>query len=86
MKKKAIQYTIRNVPARLDAKLRETASEYGQSLNETSLSMLMKGVGNGDAPAAVHHDLDDLSGSWVHDQESERAFDDMRTIDKDMWQ
>ena len=78
------QYTIRNVPARLDAKLREKATEYGQSLNATSLAALMRGVGAGETPAP-HHDLDDLSGSWVRDEATDRALDEMRQIDEEMW-
>ena len=86
MKKPKLQYTIRNVPDRLDAKLRETATEYGQSLNEASLSALKKGLGVSDAPPPKHHDLDDLAGTWVRDEASERALDEMRQIDKGMWQ
>lgn len=84
MKKTKIQYTIRNVPDRLDAKLRETATEYGQSLNEASLAAIKKGVGIGDAPL-LHHDLDDLAGTWVRDETSERALDEMRQVDEKMW-
>ena len=83
--KSKIQYTVRNVPERLDAKLRETATEYGQSLNDASLAALKRGLGVGDAPPE-HHDLDDLAGTWVHDEAGERAFDTMRRIDEGMWQ
>jgi hypothetical protein len=86
MKKPKLQYAIRNVPERLDAKLRETATEYGQSLNEASLSALKRGLGVNDAPPPKHHDLDDLAGTWVRDEASERALDEMRQIDKGMWQ
>ncbi|MBL7115690.1 MAG: hypothetical protein ISS35_07975 [Kiritimatiellae bacterium] len=85
MKKPKTQYTIRNVPERLDAKLRETAIEYGQSLNEASLAALKKGLGAADAPPPAYHDLDDLAGTWVKDKASERALNEMRQIDKEMW-
>ena len=84
MKKPKIQYTVRDVPGRLDARLRETAAEYGVSLNEASLTALKKGLGLAEAPA-LHHDLDALSGSWVHDADSEQALDEMRQIDEKMW-
>ncbi|MDP6491353.1 MAG: hypothetical protein QGH42_11060 [Kiritimatiellia bacterium] len=84
MKKPKIQYTIRNVPDRLNAKLRETATEYGQTLNEASLEALKKGVGVGDLPA-LHHDLDDLAGTWVRDEATEQALDEMRQVDESMW-
>ena len=77
MKKSKIQYTVRDVPHRLDARLRETAAEYGVSLNEASLVALKKGTGLTDDPA-LHHDLDDLAGTWVRDPESERALEEMR--------
>ncbi len=80
-----IQYTVRNVPDRLDAKLRETAVEYGVSLNDASLAALKKGVGISNIPA-LHHDLDDLAGTWVRDPDCERALDEMRKIDERMWQ
>jgi hypothetical protein len=83
--KRKIQYTVRNVPDRLDAKLRETAAEYGVSLNDASLTGLKKGAGIADAPV-LHHDLDDLAGAWVRDPASERALDEMRQIDEKMWQ
>ncbi|MBT3193275.1 MAG: hypothetical protein HN341_12035 [Verrucomicrobia bacterium] len=85
MKKAKIQYTIRNVPDRLDAKLRETAVEYGRTLNEASLDALKKGVGIGDVPA-LYHDLDDLAGTWVHDKATEDSLDQMRQVDESMWQ
>ena len=83
--KRKIQYTVRNVPDRLDAKLRETAVQYGVSLNDASLTALKKGAGIADAPV-LHHDLDDLAGTWVRDPASERAMDEMRQIDEKMWQ
>ena len=83
--KRKIQYTVRNVPDRLYAKLRETAVQYGVSLNDASLAALKKGAGIADAPV-LHHDLDDLAGTWVRDPASERAMDEMRQIDEKMWQ
>ncbi len=83
--KRKIQYTVRNVPDRLDARLRETASEYGVSLNDASLAALKKGAGVADTPT-LHHDLDDLAGTWVRDTNAEQALDEMRKIDEKMWQ
>jgi hypothetical protein len=83
--KRKIQYTVRNVPDRVDAKLRERAAEYGVSLNDASLAALKKGAGIADAPA-LHHDLDDLAGTWVRDPDGERALDEMRQLDEKMWQ
>ncbi|NQU40859.1 MAG: hypothetical protein HQ523_12985 [Lentisphaerae bacterium] len=64
--------------------MRETAAEYGQTLNEASLDALKKGIGDGDLPA-LHHDLDDLAGTWVHDEATEQALNEMRHVDESIW-
>ena len=84
MSRKRIQYTIRNVPERTDALLREAASEYGTSLNETALAALQRGIGIGSEPVE-HHDLDELIGSWVHDEACDKALDEMDRIDPELW-
>jgi len=84
MKPKKLQYTIRNVPERTDTLLRETAAEYGTSLNEAALAALTRGVGAA-ADAVEYHDLDALVGSWVHDSDCERALADMDKIDAELW-
>jgi len=84
MKRKQIQYTIRNVPERTDALLRETSVEYGKSLNETTLMALQRGLG-ADAEPIEFHDLDDLVGSWVHDDACDKALDEMDRIDPELW-
>ncbi len=82
--KEKIQYTLRNVPERTDALLRETAAEYATSLNEAALAALMRGLGV-EADAAEHHDLDALIGSWVQDPACDRALADMDTVDAELW-
>ncbi len=69
MKKK--QYTVRQVPAPLDAALRRKAKRKGQSLNQVLLDTLAESVGVGEE-AARYHDLDALAGTWKKD----KAFDD----------
>ena len=82
--KKRVQYTIRNVPERTDALLREAAVEYGTSLNQAALSALNRGLGT-DSEAVVHHDLDDLIGTWVQDSECDRALAEMDRVDPELW-
>ena len=84
MKKKRIQYTIRNIPERTDAVLREAAVEYGTSLNETALTALQRGLGT-NAEVVEYHDLDALIGSWVHDDACDKALDDMDRVDPELW-
>ena len=78
------QYTIRNIPGRLDQRLRETAAQYGSSLNQAAVEALTRGLGMAGEPI-VHHDLDDLAGSWVVDPEFNKAMKSMDRIDKDLW-
>lgn len=84
MKKKPIQYTIRNVPPRVDQRLREQATDYSVSLNEVAVSALTRASGL-DAEPVVHHDLDDLAGSWVSDPALDAALESMDQVDKDLW-
>ena len=82
--KKRNQYTIRNVPDRVDGRLRESAAEYGTSLNSTALRALSRGLDLETEPV-IHHDLDDLAGTWVQDDGFDRAMAEMDQIDPELW-
>jgi len=84
MKKKPLQYTVRNISDRMDMRLREAAAEYGVSLNRAALSALSRGLGM-EAEPIVHHDLDDIIGTWVQDDEFDKAMDEMDRVDPEMW-
>ncbi|MBP1598830.1 MAG: hypothetical protein H6Q05_4207 [Acidobacteria bacterium] len=81
---KSVQYTIRGIPERLDARIRERAAEEGKSLNETVLQVLKAGLGFG-ADQVRYDDLDDLAGTWIHDPEFDRAVEEMDRIDPELW-
>jgi plasmid stability protein len=78
------QYTIRNIPERVDRRLRETAAQYGHSLNQAAVEALSRGLGV-DQELGMHHDLDDLAGTWVADPEFDRAMKSMDRVDPDLW-
>ena len=78
---KSVQYTIRGIPERLDARIRERAAEEGKSLNAT---VLKAGLGFG-ADQVRYDDLDDLAGTWIHDPEFDRAVEEMDRIDPELW-
>jgi len=61
------QYTVRHVPASLDAALRRKAKRKGQSLNQVLLDTLAENLGVGEE-AARFLDLDALAGSWKKDK------------------
>jgi hypothetical protein len=57
----SIQYTVRGVPAGLDAELRREAHETGKSLNALVVQTLEQAKLSG--PTATHDDLDWFVGS-----------------------
>ena len=85
MKNKTIQYTIRDIPPRVDKRLRERSASYGSSLNQVAVLALSQAVGLDEQPHEFH-DLDDLAGTWVHDADFDAAMKAQDRIDKEMWQ
>lgn len=78
------QYTIRNIPPRMDHQLREEAALYGKSLNTAALEALSRGLGL-EAQEVKHHDLDRLAGTWAPDPEFDRVIKEMDRVDEDLW-
>ncbi len=79
-----MQYTVRNVPERLDAALRRTAREQGKSLNEVAVEALARGAGISE-PRSRQRDLSDIAGSWRKDPAFDRAVDSQDTVDEELW-
>ena len=77
------QYTIKQVPPRPDLELRRKAHEEHLSLNEMALRALERGLGLAEE-APLHHDLDDLAGTWVDDPEFDRAIEAMHQVVPDL--
>jgi len=84
MAAKARQYTIRNVPPRVDRALRKKARERGVSLNTLVVQALMAEAGESAAPK-TYDDVDDLLGSWVHDPAVDEALASQRQVDPKDW-
>lgn len=80
MKKK--QYTIRQVPSRIDEALRRKAKEKGISLNQMLLDTLAESVCE---DAARYHDLDELAGTWKQDKAFDEAVKASDRIDPSDW-
>ena len=81
----AVQYTIRNIPKLLDSAIRSRARAEGKSLNEVTVEALARAFGLGGTPV-TQRDLGDVVGTWQDDPELQRALDDQRRIDPDLWQ
>ena len=79
-----MQYTIRSIPARIDRALRERSKREGKSLNETALEALTRGLDLNHQPVR-YRDLGSIAGSWVRDRAVDRALDEQRAIDPDLW-
>ncbi|MGB5349307.1 MAG: hypothetical protein WBN10_06875 [Polyangiales bacterium] len=79
-----MQYTIRNLPARLDKLIRKRAKEEGKSLNAVAVEALMEAFGLRGSEEA-HRDLGGLAGSWVEDAAVDEALQAQRRIDDEMW-
>ena len=78
------QYTVRHVPERLDVSLRHRAKREGRSLNSVVLDVLAAGSGLS-VERPVHHDLDDLIGTWVDDPAFGEAVEAMDQVDTELW-
>jgi hypothetical protein len=80
----AHQYTIRNVPPRVDRALRRKAQALGVSLNAYLVQALEAEAGLGPTPRE-HDDLDSFFGSWVEDKAVDRALAEQRRVDPRDW-
>lgn len=78
-----MQYTVRNVPRIVDRALREKARREGKSLNEVVVEALMRALGVEEE--VRHRDLRDIAGTWAADDAIDRALEEQRRIDPDLW-
>jgi plasmid stability protein len=81
-----MQYTLRNIPEKVDHALRKKAKEQGRSLNEVALEALaiVSGV-HEPAERIKRRDLSDLAGTWVEDPAFDAAIKEMDQIDPELW-
>lgn len=81
---KYIQYTIRNIPPKVDHYLRTTSEKSNMSFNQFLVNILIRGTGlSEDLPA--FHDLDGLSGTWKEDRKFDEALRAQDQIDPHLW-
>jgi D-tyrosyl-tRNA(Tyr) deacylase len=79
-----MQYTIRGVPAHIDRALRERSESQGKSLNDVAVEALERGLDLGGHPVR-YRELGAIAGSWVRDRAVDRALDDQRKVDPELW-
>lgn len=80
-----IQYTIRNIPKDVDETLRKFAVREGCSLNAVALGALKTEAGVSDSKPGRYHDLDYLAGTWVQDDECDKAMELFNVVDEELW-
>ena len=81
-----MQYTLRNIPKKVDQALRRRAKQEGRSLNEVALEALALGAGVTSNGTKVRYmDLSDIAGSWVDDPEFDKIRAEQDQIDPEMW-
>ncbi len=68
---------------RIDLCLRRRAREEGKSLNQIALDAL--GRGSGLREEIVHHDLDELAGTWKKNAAFDSAIRAQDKIDRKLW-
>jgi hypothetical protein len=69
----------------VDAALRRKAAEERTSLNEVLCAALAKEAGLAGGRKQLHHDLDDLAGTWVEDPEFDAAISAQDVVDDSLW-
>lgn len=79
------QYTIRDVPGAVDESLRRKSRTEGKSLNAVAIETLSAGLEISGQPIC-HNDLDFMAGSWVEDEDFDKAIAAQDRVDPKLWQ
>ena len=79
-----MQYTIRNIPKKVDKALRHLARTQNKSLNQVAVETLARALGIADEPVR-YRDLSDLAGKWIEDPDFDRAIADQDVVDPELW-
>jgi hypothetical protein len=81
--------TIRNIPPDLARLIRHRAMAERTSLNRTVIHLLEESMGGAEktSPEGLHHDLDELAGSWTAEEAAafDAALASQRRIDSELW-
>ena len=80
--------TLRNLPPDLDQAIRKRARGKRMSVNKAVIGLLEDHLTQDKTKRTeLHHDLDNLCGSWTEDAAAafDRVLAKQRTIDQDVW-
>lgn len=79
-----MQYTIRDIPPRLDKALRDRARTEGKSINQIAIEAFANLLGFRGEPQR-RRDLSDIAGTWVEDEACAKALEEQDRIDPELW-
>ena len=79
-----MQYTLRNIPRKVDQALRAKARAERKSINQAAVDALKAGLGITDAPTKKR-DLSDIAGTWVDDPLFDQIRQEHEQIDPEIW-
>ena len=79
-----MQYTLRDIPPRLDDALRQRAKDEGKSLNQVTIEALLRAFGLVGSPV-LQRDVSAIAGSWQEDPDFDAALEDQHRIDEELW-
>ena len=79
-----MQYTIRAIPAGLDAALRRRAQATGRSLNQVAVETLAEGAGTAAVPRK-RRNFGDVTSTWKADKGFDAAIAAQDQVDEDLW-
>ena len=82
MKAHAVQYTIRGVPAEVDAPLRRRANALGVSINQLVIDELVKAT----VGKRRHADFAEFVGAWQADEDFDAAVAEQRRVYESDWE
>lgn len=79
-----MQYTLRNVPAKVDRALRKKAKAERRSLNAVAVEALAVASGVSNSPVE-RIDLNGIAGTWVEDPAFDQIMSEQDRVDPEMW-
>lgn len=81
---RCMQYTIRAIPAGLDAALRRRAKATGRSLNQVAVETLAEGAGSATVPRR-RRNFGDIASTWKDDKAFDAAIAAQDQVDEGLW-
>lgn len=76
--------TLEDIPAELDALLRQRAAAEGKSVNQIAVDALRAALTTSE-PVGKRVDLSDIAGTWIEDPEVDAALRDQDRVDPELW-